>query len=64
MAMTQSPMYLGNAVYLTADHDGELVLTTDSHKLDEAGNIIFVNKEVAIALHCALNDYLLQDLQS
>lgn len=45
------PRYLGDAVYIQPWLDGYgLVLTTDTHKVDQAPNSIFLEPEVVAAL--------------
>lgn len=43
------PIYLGDAVYATIK-DGVMVLTTDSHVLADAGNVIVLEPQVLDAL--------------
>lgn len=47
--MATDPEYLGDAVYASVEQ-GRIVITTDSHNLHEAGNIIFLEPEVFRAL--------------
>lgn len=42
--------YLGDAVYAQLDEQGRIVLTTDSHKRNEAGNTIILEPAVWDAL--------------
>lgn len=45
------PEYLGDSVYAQGDagFPGSLVLTTDSHLMDDAGNTIILEPEVVLA---------------
>jgi len=45
------PLYLGDSVYVQPDSafPGRIVLTTDSHLMDDAGNILVLEPEVAVA---------------
>ena len=38
------PEYLGDAVYAQIDEEGNLILTTSSHLLADANNIIYLDK--------------------
>ena len=47
-------VYLGDAVYASWDVDGNIILTTGSHRREEAGNLIFLEPAVQEALLKAL----------
>jgi hypothetical protein len=51
------PTYLGDGLYIQHT-DAGLVLSTDTHILMDAGNIIYIEPEVAHALHSILTTYL------
>lgn len=53
----KSPTYLGDSVYIQVDRN-LLLLTTDSHELRHAGNQIWLEHSVAVALRDYLNGYL------
>ena len=40
----ENPQYIGDAVYASVDHGG-LVLTTEHHDPNHAGNVIFLEPE-------------------
>ena len=46
----KEPEYLGDAVYIQPDPDGGFILTTASHLVDDAGNVIYLEPEVVKAL--------------
>jgi len=45
-----NPIYLGDGVYAQTSESGELVLTTDSHKVEEADNVIYLESSVITSL--------------
>lgn len=49
-APVRNASYLGDAVYTQLDNHGRIVLTTGSHKLNEASNTIVLEPEVWDAL--------------
>lgn len=48
--MNQLPRYLGDAVYVSRDDLGRLVITTDHHEPALAGNTIVLEDEIWEAL--------------
>jgi len=40
----ENPIYLGDAVYATMTEDGEVILTTGSHHLADADNVVHLDE--------------------
>ena len=54
--MNLEPTYLGDGVYIQREENGRhcLALTTGSHRMEEADNVIILEPEVATQLYFVL----------